>query len=109
LDVTYDRLIVSGGGAKSDLLTQIFADALGLPATRNEVSDGAGLGSAICAGVGSGVFASFDEAIRAMVRPRVTLTPKAANTAVYTRLGEIYSRVRQHTDPVFAQTHALFG
>jgi sugar (pentulose or hexulose) kinase len=51
LDVELDQIIVSGGGARSDLFMQIFADVFGLPAVRNEITDAAGLGSAICAAV----------------------------------------------------------
>jgi sugar (pentulose or hexulose) kinase len=46
-----DRLVVSGGGARSDLMMQIVADAYGRPAERSGAADAAGLGAAICGAV----------------------------------------------------------
>lgn len=49
-----------GGGAKSDLWLQLFADAFGVPVTRRNIVDEANsLGAAVTAGVGAGVLDDF--------------------------------------------------
>ncbi len=50
------RLVLFGGGAKSALWQQIFADGLGLPVSIPENAETAGVGAAILAGLGAGVF-----------------------------------------------------
>ncbi|WP_369181888.1 FGGY-family carbohydrate kinase [Streptomyces mutabilis] len=57
LGTDYREVIVSGGGSRSDLMMQIQADVHGVPARRAEASSAAGLGAAICAAVGLGVYA----------------------------------------------------
>ena len=53
------RLVVSGGGARSDLMTQLVADVFGRTAWRPAVADAAGLGAAVCAAVGHGTHPSL--------------------------------------------------
>lgn len=87
-----ERVIVTGGGAKSDLVMQIFADVLGLPTQRNTVTDAAGLGAAISAAVGLGAFASYEEAIGRMVSPEAGFAPDMQTHALYRRvIDEVYS------------------
>ena len=50
------RLVLFGGGAKSALWQQIFADGLGIPVSIPENAEMAGVGAAILAGLGAGVF-----------------------------------------------------
>lgn len=49
-------VLVSGGGSRSDLMMQVVADVYGRPARRTTVNDAAGLGAAICAAVGHGIY-----------------------------------------------------
>lgn len=118
LDRRPERLIVSGGGSKSDVMMQIFADVFDLPATRMRMSDAAGLGAAICAAVGSGIHPDWDSAVDAMVGSGksagrataggervgggVTFAPRARNVAAYATLSRSYAGLRKHTDPLFA-------
>ena len=60
-------VLVSGGGSSSDLMMQIVADVFDRPARRTAVNDAAGLGAAICAAVGHGVYPDWDQATAAMV------------------------------------------
>lgn len=50
------RLVLFGGGAKSALWRQLFADGLGIPVSIPENAETAGVGAAILAGLGAGVF-----------------------------------------------------
>ncbi|MEU6644565.1 FGGY-family carbohydrate kinase [Saccharomonospora sp. NPDC046836] len=99
LGTEFDRVLVSGGGADSDVLMRIVADAFDLPARRAQ--GGAELGSAICAGVGLGLFGGFDEATAAMVRPGTAFTPDHATHERYRQLVDVYRELPTYTDPLF--------
>ncbi|MFI9025499.1 FGGY-family carbohydrate kinase [Streptomyces sp. NPDC053560] len=105
----WTHTLFSGGGSSSDLMMQIFADVFGVPAHRAEVNDAAGLGAAMCAAVGTGTHATFDDARDAMARPGKVFTPDPANHALYTRLGKAYRRIQDHTDPVYRETWDVTG
>ncbi|MER5890183.1 FGGY-family carbohydrate kinase [Streptomyces sp. NPDC001941] len=109
LGAEYQEVVVSGGGSNSDLMMQIFADVFGVPSRRPQVNNAAGLGAAICAAVGLGVHADFDTAVAAMVRPGRRFEPSRTHHALYSRLGEVYREVRDHTDAIYRKTYPLFG
>jgi sugar (pentulose or hexulose) kinase len=94
-------LVVSGGGARSDLMMQIVADVFGRPARRPGTADAAGLGSAICAAVGHGTYADFDEAMAAMTAPGDPFEPDPAAHAAYDEVMGAYARLPRFTDPMF--------
>ena len=52
----FDSAILSGGGARSPIWPQMFADILGIPITVADCAETGALGAAIAAGVGAGVF-----------------------------------------------------
>lgn len=83
-----EMLIVSGGGAASDLLMQILADVAGVPTARNEVTGAAALGAAICAAQAAGLYADAHEAAAHMVKRRAVFTPDPARGRVYARLND---------------------
>ena len=95
------QLIVSGGGSKSDVLMQIFADVFDLPATRPSISDAAGLGAAICAAVGAGLHPSWSVAQDRMISPGLTFTPDAGSVHAYRDIARRFDAIRTHTDPLF--------
>lgn len=95
------RLIVSGGGARSELFTQIVADVMGRPVERPAMTDAAGLGSAICAAVGLGAYGDFQTAVASMVRPGERFEPNPRAHARYDVLVRAYAGLTQFTDPMF--------
>ena len=66
---------ISGGGARSELWTQIVASALELPLERVAVDEGAAFGAAILGGVAGGVWPDVRTAVQATVRPRDPVDP----------------------------------
>ena len=108
LGTSLDNLIISGGGAKSDLFVQIFADVFGLPARRNEMVAAAAMGCAINAALAVGAFETYEQALKTMVRPGRTFAPDAENTEIYHRLHEqVYQGVHPHLDPIFKKLSPL--
>jgi len=84
-----------GGGAASKLWLQIKADVLNRPITTVSVSEASCLGAAIIAALGAERFPRFDEAVRHMVHPGVTLAPQPAEVGKYERLYRRYARVNE--------------
>ena len=73
---------MTGGGARSKVWAQMFADALQLPIEVVGGTEIAALGAALGAGVGAGVYGSYDDAVRQAVQvvrrhePNAEATPK---------------------------------
>lgn len=96
-----ERIVVSGGGARSALMSRIVADVYGRPVERAAVADAAGLGSAICAAVGAGLHADFDAAIAAMTRRGSLVLPDPDTQRQYADVAASYAVVVDGLDPVF--------
>jgi xylulokinase len=86
-----DEILLTGGIARSRLWLQIISDITGCSISLPEETEGAPFGSAIVAGLGTGVFASYDEAISKMVRiNRNAVTPNLAAADLYRDLFDVY-------------------
>jgi len=96
--VKYERLIATGGGAKSKLWTQIKADVLGVPIVSLETEDAGTVGCAMLAGVATGVFADLAEARKTMVHEIGSYEPDPKRheefSKIYARFEKLYSAVR---------------
>ena len=101
------RLVVSGGGSRSDLMMQVVADVFGRPAERTAVPDAAGTGAAICAAVGHGVYPGFEAAVAAMVRRGDEFAPDPGAQRQYAALRPVYAQVTDHTDKLYGQLETL--
>ncbi len=107
--VKLEKLVVSGGGSSSDVFMQIIADVFGIPTERNVVNSSAGMGAAICVAVASGVYDSFDTAIKEMVRIKDRFTPVEENVKLYKRLNEtVYRDVTKETDSICQKLQSVF-
>lgn len=77
-----DTIRLIGGGARSPLWRQIIADMLDIPLCRS-LTDDSSIGSAMLAGVASGVFSDFEESVAVCSRTGDILYPNSANRRVY--------------------------
>ncbi len=91
---------VAGGGSRSDLMMQILADVLARPVRRTENPDGAGLGAAVSAAVGHGLYAGWPDAVAAMVRPGQEFTPEESAVSAYVIHRRAYEELRRGLDLV---------
>jgi xylulokinase len=94
-------VLVSGGGSSSDLMMRILADVFDRPARRTTVNDAAGLGAAICAAVGHGIYPDWDQATAAMVAVGDEFGPDAPAARAYQKINKVYAALTTFTDPLF--------
>ncbi|PRO64554.1 FGGY-family carbohydrate kinase [Alkalicoccus urumqiensis] len=110
IDDTIEALVVTGGGAKSDVLMQILADTFGLPAARRSGRSSACLGAAVSAAVYLGTYGSFSEAQRAMIRNDAVFPPDKQRHQFYTEWeASVVRHVRPNTDDILKRAHTFFA
>jgi sugar (pentulose or hexulose) kinase len=109
LGITLEGIVVSGGGANSDLFMRIFADVFGIPSSRGVASGGAGLGAAICAAVAAGVYADFETAVARMTTSRESFAPDPTNADVYRRMNKtVYQSIGTAMDEILERSYPIF-
>ena len=84
------ELRAMGGSANSLLWTQIKADITGRPIAVPASDTATTLGAAILAGVGTGLYKSFEEAVSQTVETKRRHQPNPANRDAYDRNYRIY-------------------
>lgn len=83
-------MLLVGGGGKSALWRQIFADAYGMDILETNVGEGAGsLGAMACAAVATGLWSSLAD-VRAVHRGLRRVTPQPETAALYERLLPVF-------------------
>lgn len=95
-----DWLLYGGGGARSDLWSQIRADCLGVPLHRFSYNDVGCLGAAIMAAVGVGAFSTIAEAVPAMTSVQTIFEPDPKRKQRYDRMFEAYLKAIDALKPL---------
>ena len=85
-------LSAMGGAANSRLWTQMKADVTGKPVVVPSSDTSTALGAALLAGVGTGIYSNFDDAVQSTVRIKRKFHPNPNAKIVY---DEGYQRYRQ--------------
>ena len=78
-----ERVLLSGGGARSPLWLQVHADVLQRPIHLPRDPESCALGSAMAAALAAGLYPDFDAAALAMVATERIIEPDPAVAAVY--------------------------
>lgn len=92
---------IAGGAAKSKVWVQIFADVLQLPIEVTTSTELGALGAAICAGIATNNFESFDSASDSMVNVAYTCMPNPDLKDVYDKKYSIYTEIIQALTPIY--------
>jgi xylulokinase len=94
-----EMVIAAGGGAESDVWRQIMADVFGLPLRRSLRAEQTIVGAALLAGIGVGIYDSFEEAVERTVRYGDPTDPNPALSATYAeryaQFQSLYPRLRR--------------
>jgi len=101
-----DEIRLIGGGAKSDLWTQIISAVFAQPVVRPAGCD-ASFGAALLAGVGIGLFADTVAAAEQCIRVRDVVQPDPQAVEVYAKLFPLYGRIHDDLAPTYAELSRL--
>lgn len=95
---------ILGGGATSPLWRQIIADMLGVELVMTKNSDSS-LGAAMLAGVGIGMFSSYEDSVKTCVKydPSVLVVPNPETAEIYKEKFKIYKELHDALAPVYAK------
>lgn len=91
---------IIGGGAQSPLWRQIVSDVLGLKVAKAEIDDSS-FGSAMLAGIATGVFSGFEEAVDQCVKLKEVVEPNMDNHQKYERLFVLYKEIHDSMASVY--------
>ncbi|NMM27570.1 MAG: carbohydrate kinase [Glaciimonas sp.] len=108
--VPITELRVSGGGSQSDAAMQLTADIFGLPTVRPHIYETSGLGAAIDAAVGLGLYPDFTSAIKAMTRVGKVFEPIPKNHQIYDALyRHVYQKMYRRLQPLYRKIQQITG
>ena len=99
--MTADHLVLTGGGAKGDIVASILADVLKASLSRpDHVEEATSIAAAVTAGVGIGLYEDFSQVSR-FLKIKDTTAPSLENAAVYDKLKPVFDQAYDALVPVF--------
>ena len=101
LNVPVREMRLSGGGAKSNLWKQIFADVMDQSACTINAEQGPAYGVALLAAVGAGQYKSIEEACKATIEVVKKTPPKKPAVRTYNKMFPIYQSLYASLKPAF--------
>jgi xylulokinase len=101
LGVPVREMRLSGGGAKSPLWKQIFADVMDQAACTINAEQGPAFGVALLASVGIGQFSNIEEACKATIEVVNKTQPKKPAAKQYDKLFPIYQSIYSNLKQTF--------
>jgi L-xylulokinase len=107
--IRFDSASLSGGGARSAVWPQMFADVLGIPVSIPACSEAGALGAAIAAAVGARIFPDLPEAVHAMTGTRARFVPNPDMAAHYEERYRTYGMLTEAMKPVWARMAGAHG
>ncbi len=87
---------------------KITADIFGLPTSRPHIYEASGLGAAIDAAVGLGIYTDFKTAVQEMTHIGDTYEPDPKNHAIYDDLYNlVYLKLYKHLRPLYEELYKI--
>ena len=103
-------LKVSGGGSQSDEAMQITADIFGLTVERPHTYETSGLGAAINAAVGVGLYPDYQSALNHMTHEGDRFAPIEENVRIYDQLYKgVYLKMYDRLSPLYGSIREITG
>ncbi|MDR1801050.1 MAG: hypothetical protein LBQ95_04365 [Lachnospiraceae bacterium] len=100
----FSKMYAAGGGAKSALFNKIKADVLGVSVLPFEMSDAALVGSAVLAGLGTGLYDDYRVPIGNSMKISSEIKPDPDNTTAYEPYTKDYLKLIDTLTPYYANT-----
>jgi len=96
----FEEYLFVGGGIKNRLWVSIVADVLGVDAVIS-LNASASAGAAMLAGIGAGVFADHEDALKRCTRRAERVHYRQENNSLYARLFERYIEIKRTLDSLY--------
>ncbi|MHC1724336.1 MAG: xylulokinase [Aminipila sp.] len=93
MGVNINDMMICGGGARSDLWRQMFADMYQCPVSTIKAEQGGALGAAILAGVGAGVYKNLEDTCKKLILKKSIHEPVKANSVEYQKYYKLYKEL----------------
>lgn len=103
----FDEAVLSGGGSRSKVWPQIFADVLGVPVSIARSRETGALGAAIAAGTGVGLFADYEAGAASMVAIERHYRPDPSLSDLYEARYRVYRDISEAMTPIWKRMAAL--
>lgn len=89
-NISSEKVVLFGGGAKSNIWRQIIADVFNTKIVTLNIKEGPAYGAALIAGVGVGIYSSMEDAVGRIIREVNEISPLEKNVKKYRKLYKIY-------------------
>jgi xylulokinase len=99
-DISVEVIRAFGGPTRSPKWLQLKADISGKKVEAVQVEEASALGAAILAGVATGVYDSYEQAIKATVKIKAAYQPRPEIRQIYERQHAIYKQLVEALNPV---------
>ena len=107
LAIPIQQVRAVGGGARSSMWRQMWADVFGTELVTINVTDSTAYGACLLAGVGADVYPSVPAACEATIRIVDQTEPNAADEAVYNEYYPVYRSLYRALKPAFDAVAAI--
>ncbi|MGN0251659.1 MAG: FGGY-family carbohydrate kinase, partial [Oliverpabstia sp.] len=105
----FREIYLGGGGSQSREICQITADMFGIPTIRTQTYEVTGMGCAMAAFVGLGVFRNYEEAVESMVRYKDVFKPDMKQHRIYERLyGEVFKNIYGKPSGLYEKLYEIY-
>jgi len=104
-DIRINKLIISGGGSKSNLWCQIYSDVFNKKIIKMSTKEGASLGVCILGAVSLGLYSSLKDASNAFLSIEKVYSPIVENVKKYNEIYRVYNRLYEKLKDSFAHIH----
>jgi xylulokinase len=101
LGVEVESIRLSGGGARSAIWRQMFADVFDKRVVTLGTQEGSAYGAALLGMTGTGAFTSVPEACKAVIQEVESIHPRPSETARYARAHETYQSLYPSLRPFY--------
>lgn len=106
LGINSKEIVLSGGGARSEIWQRILTDIFGMPIVTTNSEEGAAFGAALLAGVGTGLYESARDAVSKTIKFERRMTP-GDNQRIYREYYPVFKSLYSSLRVEYEQINAL--
>jgi len=106
--VKINKIALSGGGSRSNIICQILSDILNKEVYLIQTYEASGIGAAMACFIGLNIYKDFNEASKNMVRIEKTFTPIKENAMKYYNIySNVYTKVYKNVKKIYKKLNKI--